>query len=94
VEKGENDLSKNEVHRTIALIDSEIQSQNTGSPVELAGRLCMSVRMLYFYIDVMTALGAVIQYSKVKLSFEYLNKGYFKDGVRWERNFPDQKISV
>ncbi len=87
-------MSQNEVYRTIALIDCEIQSEKTGSPIELAGRLCMSVRMLYFYIDVMTALGAVIQYSKVKYSFEYLNKGYFKDGVRWEKIQPEQKIPL
>jgi len=76
-------MSQHEVHQTIARIDIEIQSQNTGSPIELAGRLCMSVRMLYFYLNVMTSLGAVIQYSKRNYSFEYAQQGYFKDGIRW-----------
>jgi len=92
VKKGEKNLSQNEVHRTIALIDLEIQSQKTGSPIELAGRLCMSVRMLYFYMDMMTALGAVIRYSNSKLSFEYVHQGHFKDGIRWIKKHPESRV--
>jgi len=76
-------LAQYEVHRTIARIDEEIRSNRTGSPIELAGRLCMSVRMLYFYLDMMTSLGANIQFSNESGSFIYQESGYFKDGIRW-----------
>lgn len=76
-------MAQHEVHKTIALIDNEIRGKATGSPIELAGRLCMSVRMLYFYIDMMTSLGAQILFSKEHNSFQYEEEGYFKDGVRW-----------
>ncbi len=76
-------MAQYEVHKTIALIDNEIRGNATGSPIELAGRLCMSVRMLYFYIDMMTSLGAHIFFSKEHNSFQYEEQGYFKDGVRW-----------
>ncbi|WP_289054752.1 hypothetical protein [Carboxylicivirga marina] len=76
-------MPQHEVHKTIALIDKEIRRQETGSPIEMAGRLCMSVRMLYFYLDMMTHLGAIIHFSKELNSFEYEFEGYFKDGIRW-----------
>ncbi|MBS2213518.1 hypothetical protein KEM09_19060 [Carboxylicivirga mesophila] len=76
-------MAQHEVHKTIALIDTEIRGKATGSPIELAGRLCMSVRMLYFYIDMMTSLGAEIFFSKETNSFLYEEDGYFKDGIRW-----------
>ncbi len=76
-------MAQHEVHKTIALIDSEIRGKATGSPIELAGRLCMSVRMLYFYIDMMSSLGAEIFFSKEINSFQYEEEGYFKDGIRW-----------
>ncbi|WP_430812134.1 MULTISPECIES: hypothetical protein [unclassified Carboxylicivirga] len=67
----------------IALIDVEIRGRKTGSPNVLAGRLCMSVRMLFFYIDTMKALGASIRFSKENNTFEYEQSGYFKDGIQW-----------
>ncbi|WP_439181505.1 hypothetical protein [Carboxylicivirga taeanensis] len=76
-------MAQHEVHRTIALIDCEIRGQATGSPIELANRLRMSVRMLYFHIEMMSRLGAAIFFSKEINSFQYEEEGYFKDGVRW-----------
>jgi len=84
-------LAQHEVHKTIALIDSEIRRKETGSPIELAGRLCMSVRMLYFYIDMMTSLGACIKFCTQLNSFQYQEEGYFKDGIRW---IEYQKVEV
>ena len=76
-------MAINEVHHTICLIDEEIRSRKTGPPIQLAGRLCMSVRMLYFYLDMMETLGAMIHYSKSKKSFVYEYAGYFERGIRW-----------
>jgi hypothetical protein len=84
-------LAQHEVHKTIALIDDEIRRKETGSPIELAGRLCMSVRMLYFYMDMMTSLGAIIRFSNENNSFEYEEEGYFQDGIRWMEY---QKVKV
>ncbi|MCG8578340.1 MAG: hypothetical protein MI866_00385 [Bacteroidales bacterium] len=76
-------MPQHEVHRTIALIDEQIRRKETGSPIELAGYLRMSVRMLYFYLDMMSSLGAVIHFSKEINSFHYKDNGFFKDGIRW-----------
>ncbi len=76
-------MPQHEVHKTIALIDEEIRRKETGSPIELAGQLRMSVRMLYFYLDVMTSLGAIIYFSKESNSFVYEEQGFFQDGIRW-----------
>lgn len=76
-------MPQHEVHRTIALIDEQIRCKETGSPVELAGYLSMSVRMLYFYLDMMSSLGAIIHFSKEMNSFYYKDDGFFKDGIRW-----------
>ncbi|MCU4176334.1 hypothetical protein [Carboxylicivirga sp. N1Y90] len=72
-----------EINRTIDWIDKEIRFKRTGSPIQLAGKLSMSVRMLYFYLDMMKSLGAQITYSKDETSFEYINLGHFKDGLKW-----------
>ena len=84
-------MAQHEVHKTIALIDDEIRRKETGSPIELAGRLCMSVRMLYFYIDMMSSLGAIIRFSTEINSFEYEEDGFFQDGIRWMEY---QKVKV
>ncbi|TRX65799.1 hypothetical protein [Carboxylicivirga sp. M1479] len=76
-------MAQQEVHKTISLIDNEIRQKETGSPIELAGRLHMSVRMLYFYLDMMDCLGARIIFSKQLNSFVYQQGGFFKDGIRW-----------
>ena len=84
-------MAQYEVHKTIALIDLEIRRKETGSPIELAGRLCMSVRMLCFYIDMMSSLGAIIRFSTEINSFEYEEDGFFQDGIRWMEY---QKVKV
>lgn len=76
-------MTLNETHRTIDWIDKEIRFKRTGSPIQLAGKLSMSVRMLYFYLDVMKSLGAQITYSKETSSFEYINVGHFVNGHKW-----------
>ncbi len=76
-------MAQYEVHKTIAQIDEEIRRGATGSPIELAGQLRMSSRMLYFYLDMMKSLGAIIYFSKEKNSFVYEHDGYFENGIRW-----------
>ncbi len=76
-------MAINEIYRTINWIDQEIRNKQTGTPIQLAGKLSLSVRMLYFYLDMMRALGAQITYSKSNTTFEYANIGHFKNGVRW-----------
>ncbi|MCU4166075.1 hypothetical protein [Carboxylicivirga caseinilyticus] len=72
-----------EINRTINWIDQEIRDQQTGTPNQLAGKLSMSVRMLYFYLDMMRALGADITYCKTRMTFEYAKTGHFINGTKW-----------
>ncbi len=76
-------MSLKEINRTINWIDQEIRDKQTGSPNQLAGKLSMSVRMLYFYLDMMRALGADITYCKNKMTFEYARTGHFVNGNKW-----------
>lgn len=76
-------MAINEISRTIEWIDEEIRNKRTGTPIQLAGKLSLSVRMLYFYLDMMTALGAKITYSKSNASFVYANVGHFQNGIKW-----------
>lgn len=76
-------MSIKEINRTIGWIDQEIREQNTGTPDELAGKLKMSVRLLYYYLDMMKLLGAPIEYSQSANTFIYLRKGYFYKGYKW-----------
>jgi len=76
-------MALEEINRIINWIDQEIRNQETGTPNQLAGKLSMSVRMLYFYLDIMRTLGADITYSKSKTTFEYANTGHFVNGTKW-----------
>jgi len=76
-------LSSKEINRTIEWIDQEIREQQTGTPNQLAGKLKMSVRLLYYYLDMMKLLGAPIDYSQGSKTFIYLKSGYFYQGHKW-----------
>lgn len=76
-------MSIKEINRTIAWIDQEIREQQTGTPDQLAGKLKMSVRLLYYYLDMMKLLGAPIEYSQSNNTFVYLRSGYFYQGYKW-----------
>jgi len=84
-------LSIKEINRIIAWIDQEIRDQQTGMPDQLAGKLKMSVRLLYYYLDMMKLLGAPIEYSQATNTFMYLRSGYFYQGYKWIED--DQKVS-
>ncbi|TAJ11462.1 hypothetical protein DMA11_16890 [Marinilabiliaceae bacterium JC017] len=84
-----------EIHRTIAWIDNEIRDKNTGSPDELAGKLKMSVRLLFYYIDMMKLLGAPIEFSQEENTFRYQKQGYFFNGFKWmEDSFSTNENSL
>jgi len=76
-------LSSKEINRTIEWIDQEIRDRQTGTPNQLAGKLKMSVRLLYYYLDMMKLLGAPIDYSQGAQTFIYLQSGHFHQGYRW-----------
>ena len=79
-------MSVNEINRTIDWIDKAIQDQTTGSSDQLAGSLKMSVRLLYYYLDMMKVLGAEIEYSSQHNSFVYVRSGSFINGYKWVGN--------
>ncbi len=79
-------MSIREIHRTIDWIDKEIRLISTGTPNQLAGRLKMSVRLLYYYLDMMKQLGAPIEYSSKHESFVYTTKGKFINGSVWQED--------
>ncbi len=83
-------MSIKEINRTIEWIDQEIRDQQTGTPDQLAGKLKMSVRLLYYYLDMMKLLGAPIEYSQATNSFIYLRSGYFYKGYKWIED--DEKV--
>lgn len=76
-------MALEEINGIINWIDQEIRNRETGTPNQLAGKLSMSVRMLYFHLDIMRTLGADITYCKSKMTFEYANTGHFEDGTKW-----------
>ena len=76
-------MSIKEINRTIEWIDQEIREQQTGTPDQLAGKLKMSVRLLYYYLDMMKLLGAPIEYSQDTNTFIYLRSGHFYQGYKW-----------
>nr|WP_319399630.1 hypothetical protein [uncultured Carboxylicivirga sp.] len=76
-------MAQNEVGRTIKWLDQEIKAEQTGTPDQLASKLCMSVRMLFFYLDMMRALGADITFCKERMTFNYAKSGHFIHGAKW-----------
>jgi predicted DNA-binding transcriptional regulator YafY len=65
-------------------IDHLIRIRGTGSPRELAGRIGLSERSLYEFIDLMKTMGAPIRYCKYRQSYYYAEEGGFC--VRFLRN--------
>ena len=61
-------------------LDFLIRTKSTGSPSELARKLQMSERNLYYILDLMKDLGAPIAYSKSRKSYNYVENGRFSVG--------------
>jgi len=55
----------------INILHELIRLESTGTPQLLAGRLGISERSLYGYLQTMRDLGAPIEYSKIKETYFY-----------------------
>jgi predicted DNA-binding transcriptional regulator YafY len=61
------------------------QLQATGSPKELAGKLCVSERTVYRYIRTIKNYGSPIYFCKKRNSYCYRHKGGFCVTVAFRR---------
>ena len=61
-------------------LDYLIRLKATGNPDSLAKKMCLSVRTIFGYIDILKSLGAPIAYNKEKQTYDYTESGafYFK----------------
>lgn len=48
-----------------------IEKQSTGTPKELASRLGISERMLYYYLDALNTNERTVKFSRKKISFVF-----------------------
>lgn len=67
------------LHKLIR-IDYLIRHNNTGTPLECAGKVGMSERSLYEYIKILKDFGAPIKYNRSKQTYYYENDGRFAIG--------------
>jgi len=58
-------------------IDSLIRNRATGCPEQFAGKLCMSKRRLYTYINELKKIGLPITYCRDLKSYIYTTEGRF-----------------
>lgn len=70
-------MAKKDFIDVLARMDRMIRRRSTGSPVDFAGRLFISVRSLYNYLSVLKELGAPLQYSRTSESYFYKDQGRF-----------------
>ena len=61
-------------------MDLLIFHRETGNPRQFAEKLEVSVRTLYYYLNVLRELGADIQYNSYYGSYEYLNNNRLQIG--------------
>jgi predicted DNA-binding transcriptional regulator YafY len=66
----------------ICRLDQLIRLKCTGSPDELAGKIGISKRMLFEYINDMKDLGAPISYCSFIRSYHYNGNGEFFIGFK------------
>ena len=69
-------MQKDIVQR-LARIDHLIRIKGTGSPVQLAGKLGVSERSVYEYINLMKEFGAPIKFDAYRETYFYEKEGHF-----------------
>lgn len=65
-------------------IDHLIRIKATGTPSSLAGKIGISERCLYKYLNLMKDFGAPIKFSNSRQSYYYDEAGYFKISFRFK----------
>lgn len=66
----------------IRKMDHLIRIKGTGSPRELADRLGISERSLYYYLALLRDLDAPVAYDRIRKSYYYEEIGYFDIGFK------------
>ncbi len=69
-----------QIFNSLERLDSLIRTKSTGTPSELAERMKMSERNLYYTLRIMKKAGAPIVYNKVRKSYCYKEEGRFSLG--------------
>lgn len=77
-----------ELFNDLERLDFLIRKKSTGTPTELARRLEMSERNLYYILGTMKMRGAPIAYCKKRKSYYYHQEGQFLIGFV-KSNDPD-----
>ncbi len=68
-------------------VDLLITLKSTGTPIEFAEKLSLSVSRLYDILFEMKELGAPIKYSRTCRTYYYKKRGNFNIDIQWK----DQK---
>jgi predicted DNA-binding transcriptional regulator YafY len=66
-----------EIFQRLERIDHLIRIKATGTPTELAGKIGISERSVYVYLNLMKELGAPIKFSNYRQSYYYDEEGSF-----------------
>lgn len=66
-----------DILQRLARIDHLIRIKGTGSPVQLAGKLGVSERSVYEYINLMKEFGAPIKFDAYRETYFYEKEGHF-----------------
>jgi predicted DNA-binding transcriptional regulator YafY len=54
-----------------------IKKKSTGSPLELAQKLNVSERTIFYYLEILKSLGADVKFSRMRNSYYYTIDGTF-----------------
>lgn len=60
--------------KRIKRIDELVRNEKTGTPEQLAQKLCISRRQLYYIIDELKLMGAPIEYNILKKTYQYIKE--------------------
>jgi hypothetical protein len=63
--------------RKLEFLDSLIRTKATGSPKQLAAKLEIGERAVYYYIDLLKSLDAPLKFDKGRNSYIYTENGEF-----------------
>jgi hypothetical protein len=74
---GGNRTTMENIAERLHLIDDMIQKEETGSPKEMAKKLGISLRLMYWYLELLKKLEAPIQYDYKRRTYYYSQKGMF-----------------
>lgn len=66
-----------EIFHRLERIDQLIRIKATGTPTELAGKLGISERTVYEYLNLMKELGAPIKFNSYRQTYYYDEEGMF-----------------